>query len=144
MPFTDKTSGPQSYGGGRYLFAEEPADGAEVQLELGDTSRELAEAASDPSEVAELAETARSVEETKDFSLRVERRSQDELGARVAAFNRMLGRIQIRDQELVRHRRDRGWRCSRASACRRESARPGRRTRPGESAPARQHCCARC
>jgi hypothetical protein len=34
IPFTDKTSGPRSYGGGRYLFAEEPADGAEVLLDF--------------------------------------------------------------------------------------------------------------
>jgi uncharacterized protein (DUF1684 family) len=34
IPFTDKTSGPQSYGGGRYLFAEEPADGDEVMLDF--------------------------------------------------------------------------------------------------------------
>jgi uncharacterized protein (DUF1684 family) len=34
IPFTDKTSGPQSYGGGRYLFVEEPADGAEVLIDF--------------------------------------------------------------------------------------------------------------
>lgn len=34
IPFTDKTSGPQSYGGGRYLFAEEPADSDEVVLDF--------------------------------------------------------------------------------------------------------------
>ncbi len=56
------------------------------------------------SPILELADAARRIEETKDFSIRVERRAPDELGALVEAFNRMLGRIQIRDQELERHR----------------------------------------
>ena len=34
IPFTDKTSGKQTYGGGRYLFAEEPAEGDEVELDF--------------------------------------------------------------------------------------------------------------
>lgn len=34
IPFTDKTSGKLTYGGGRYLFAEEPADGDEVVLDF--------------------------------------------------------------------------------------------------------------
>jgi len=54
--------------------------------------------------IIELASTARTVEETKDFSIRAEKRSQDELGVLVDNFNRMLGRIQQRDDELVHHR----------------------------------------
>ena len=34
VPFTDKTSGKQTYGGGRYLFAEEPAEGDEVLIDF--------------------------------------------------------------------------------------------------------------
>jgi signal transduction histidine kinase/DNA-binding response OmpR family regulator len=54
--------------------------------------------------ILELAESARAVEETKDFSIRAERHSDDELGALVTGFNRMLARIQGRDEELARHR----------------------------------------
>jgi len=55
--------------------------------------------------ILELADTARAVEERKDFSIRAERTSEDELGALVGAFNRMLDRIQLRDEELEQHRR---------------------------------------
>lgn len=34
VPFTDKTTGKYSYGGGRYLSVEEPADGAEVLIDF--------------------------------------------------------------------------------------------------------------
>lgn len=34
IPFTDKTTGKQTYGGGRYLFADEPAQGDEIQLDF--------------------------------------------------------------------------------------------------------------
>jgi uncharacterized protein (DUF1684 family) len=34
VPFTDKTTGKQTYGGGRYLFADEPAEGDEIQLDF--------------------------------------------------------------------------------------------------------------
>ena len=54
--------------------------------------------------ILELAATARRVEATKQFSIRATRRSHDELGALVLAFNRMLERIQTRDEELERHR----------------------------------------
>jgi len=34
VPFTDKTSGKYSYGGGRYLSVEEPGEGAEVVIDF--------------------------------------------------------------------------------------------------------------
>jgi len=34
IPFTDNTTGKYSYGGGRYLFADEPTEGDEVQLDF--------------------------------------------------------------------------------------------------------------
>jgi len=34
IPFTDKTTGKQTYGGGRYLFADEPAQGDKVELDF--------------------------------------------------------------------------------------------------------------
>ncbi len=34
VPFTDKTSGKLTYGGGRYLFAEEPGEGDEVLIDF--------------------------------------------------------------------------------------------------------------
>ena len=34
IPFTDKTTGKYSYGGGRYLSLEEPEEGAEVLIDF--------------------------------------------------------------------------------------------------------------
>ena len=34
IPFTDRTTGKYSYGGGRYLIVDEPADGNEVQIDF--------------------------------------------------------------------------------------------------------------
>lgn len=34
IPFTDKTTGKYTYGGGRYLFANEPAGGDEVEIDF--------------------------------------------------------------------------------------------------------------
>jgi signal transduction histidine kinase len=47
-----------------------------------------------------LAGTARAVSERRDYSIRATRRSSDELGALVDAFNDMLAQIQRRDSEL--------------------------------------------
>jgi len=47
-----------------------------------------------------LAGTARAVSERRDYSIRAARRSSDELGALVDAFNDMLAQIQRRDSEL--------------------------------------------
>jgi len=50
--------------------------------------------------VLDLAETARALSETEDYSLRAEKRGDDELGQLVEAFNRMLVQIQQRDSAL--------------------------------------------
>jgi signal transduction histidine kinase len=47
-----------------------------------------------------LADTARAVSERRDYSIRAARRSSDELGTLVDAFNDMLAQIQRRDSEL--------------------------------------------
>jgi signal transduction histidine kinase len=49
-----------------------------------------------------LAGTARAVSERRDYSIRATKRSADELGALVDAFNDMLDQIQHRDSELQR------------------------------------------
>ncbi len=51
-----------------------------------------------------LAETARAVSETKDYGIRAEKKSRDEVGALVGAFNEMLANIQQRDAELRKAR----------------------------------------
>ncbi|MFZ5896564.1 MAG: nitrate- and nitrite sensing domain-containing protein [Myxococcota bacterium] len=51
-----------------------------------------------------LARVAGRVQKDKDFSLRAEKTSHDELGALTDAFNEMLSGIQIRDKELEAHR----------------------------------------
>ena len=50
--------------------------------------------------IVTLADTARQVSSRGDYSLRAERTTEDELGVLVDAFNRMLERIQLREQEL--------------------------------------------
>ena len=49
-----------------------------------------------------LADTAANVTRDKDYSLRVEATSNDEIGRLVVAFNDMLGQIEARDLELQR------------------------------------------
>jgi signal transduction histidine kinase/CheY-like chemotaxis protein len=53
----------------------------------------------------QLADTARRVSETKDYSLRAKARSNDEVGTVVHAFNDMLERVQERTNELSRANR---------------------------------------
>jgi signal transduction histidine kinase/ActR/RegA family two-component response regulator len=50
--------------------------------------------------IAELASTARTVSETKDYSLRAQRFSDDELGEFTEAFNEMLAQIQQQALEI--------------------------------------------
>lgn len=53
-----------------------------------------------------LARLARQVSSQKDYSLRAEHHSQDELGTLFRGFNDMLGVIQQRDEQLAKHRDD--------------------------------------
>ncbi len=52
--------------------------------------------------ISHLARAATSVSETRDYSIRAQKLSGDELGLLVDAFNEMLARIQRRDDELKR------------------------------------------
>ncbi|MBI3935277.1 MAG: HAMP domain-containing protein, partial [Acidobacteria bacterium] len=54
--------------------------------------------------VVQLAESARFVSKTKDYGIRAEKLSQDEVGLLVDAFNEMLANIQQRDAELRKAR----------------------------------------
>ncbi|MGH9894651.1 MAG: ATP-binding protein, partial [bacterium] len=51
--------------------------------------------------ILDLSRMAQRVRTDQDFSLRMERRSDDEVGSLIEAFNEMLGQIQKRDVELV-------------------------------------------
>jgi diguanylate cyclase (GGDEF)-like protein len=51
-----------------------------------------------------LSEIARRITTEKNYTLRVERHEQDELGDLIADFNAMLGEIQARDSALEEHR----------------------------------------
>ena len=66
---------------------------------LGDRLQELV---SEP--VMHLAETAKAVSLRKDYTIRAEKRSEDELGQLVDGFNEMLGEIEERDAALRTHR----------------------------------------
>lgn len=52
--------------------------------------------------ILDLTGTARAVSQSRDYSLRATRRTDDELGELVDAFNNMLDQIQRRDSELQR------------------------------------------
>ena len=54
--------------------------------------------------VVHLAETARAVSSRKDYTIRAQRRTDDELGQLVDGFNEMLGEIEKRDAALRTHR----------------------------------------
>ena len=54
--------------------------------------------------VLDLAGLARKVSREKDYAARAERRSRDEIGELVEAFNGMLGQIQARDAQLGEYR----------------------------------------
>jgi TMAO reductase system sensor TorS len=66
---------------------------------LGDRLQELV---SEP--VVHLAETARAVSSRKDYTIRAQKRTDDELGQLVDGFNEMLGEIEQRDAALRTHR----------------------------------------
>jgi signal transduction histidine kinase/ActR/RegA family two-component response regulator len=71
--------------------------------------------------ILELARTARAVSERKDYSLRAAKRSADELGRLVDAFNDMLAQIQRRDLELRRAERERARLLALEQAARQEA-----------------------
>ncbi|OEU62004.1 MAG: hypothetical protein BA867_07890 [Desulfobacterales bacterium S5133MH16] len=54
--------------------------------------------------VLNLTQTARAISKEKDFSVRAEKHSQDEIGILIDGFNEMLTHIQSRDNELKQHR----------------------------------------
>jgi signal transduction histidine kinase/CheY-like chemotaxis protein len=54
--------------------------------------------------IMELADTARAVSADRDYSVRVPRRCNDEIGTLIDGFNEMLTQIQRRDTELEEHR----------------------------------------
>ena len=56
--------------------------------------------------IMDLSEVARRVSEVNDYSIRAEKRTSDELGRLVDAFNGMLGQIQQRDGDLQRAKED--------------------------------------
>ncbi|MGH9361081.1 MAG: ATP-binding protein [Thermoanaerobaculia bacterium] len=66
-------------------------------------SRFLQRAISEP--IIQLARAAETISSVKDYSVRVARESDDELGRLVDKFNDMLAQIQERDEDLERHRR---------------------------------------
>lgn len=51
-----------------------------------------------------IAKTANKISKSRDYSLRAEKRSEDELGMLAEAFNDMLEQIQTRDRELHAHK----------------------------------------
>jgi two-component system, sensor histidine kinase and response regulator len=54
--------------------------------------------------IARLSRTAKAVSSQKDFSVRVAKTSDDDLGQLTDTFNGMLAEIQQRDEQLLRHR----------------------------------------
>src|SRR5260221_11051463 len=54
--------------------------------------------------IVNLAHTMRRVSTEQDYSLRVERNSEDEIGSLIDGFNQMLGQIRHRDSRLGKYR----------------------------------------
>jgi two-component system sensor histidine kinase/response regulator len=54
--------------------------------------------------IVNLAQTMQRVSAEEDYSLRVERSSEDEIGSLIDGFNRMLGQIRHRDSRLEKYR----------------------------------------
>jgi two-component system, sensor histidine kinase and response regulator len=53
--------------------------------------------------IAQLADTARTVYQQKNYAVRADKRANDELGRLIDTFNDMLSEIERRDLELLRH-----------------------------------------
>ncbi len=54
--------------------------------------------------ILELAKMARTISQKKDYSLRAEKKSEDEIGILIDGFNEMLMEIQSQEKELKKHR----------------------------------------
>jgi signal transduction histidine kinase/DNA-binding response OmpR family regulator len=54
--------------------------------------------------IVDLAETAKAVSANKNYAVRASKHSDDEVGLLIDCFNEMLAQIQLRDEELGRHR----------------------------------------
>jgi two-component system, sensor histidine kinase and response regulator len=54
--------------------------------------------------IVELAKTAKAVSHDKNYAVRASKRGKDEVGLLIDCFNEMLAQIQLRDEELGRHR----------------------------------------
>ncbi len=67
-------------------------------------SRRLQSLVSEP--LLKLAETTRRISRERNFNLRAQRLSNDEIGSLVDDFNDMLQQIQVRDHKLEGHRQD--------------------------------------
>ncbi len=125
---------PGQYFDGNYLFVFNPILQEEkvigticIQYDLSDTKREiyasvaifgiivsasfliawllsasLQKVISQP--ILSLTQVVGSVSEQKDFSVRVQKHSQDEIGVLIDAFNGMLAALQSRDQKLQEYR----------------------------------------
>jgi two-component system sensor histidine kinase/response regulator len=56
--------------------------------------------------ILHLADTMKAVSDRKDYSIRAQRQSNDELGVLIDGFNEMLEQLQVRDEKLRRHREE--------------------------------------
>ncbi len=54
--------------------------------------------------VINISKTAQKISRSRDYSLRAEKRSEDELGMLADAFNDMLNQIEARDEQLQKHK----------------------------------------
>jgi PAS domain S-box-containing protein len=54
--------------------------------------------------ILDLADTARSISQDRNYSLRATKTSEDEVGTLIDGFNGMLEQIRLRDEELTQHR----------------------------------------
>ncbi|MDY7033023.1 MAG: ATP-binding protein [Thermodesulfobacteriota bacterium] len=65
-------------------------------------SRRLRRVISEP--ILRLTETMKDVSKEKTYSVRAEKKTNDELGTLIDGFNEMLSQIELRDEKLERHR----------------------------------------
>jgi signal transduction histidine kinase/DNA-binding response OmpR family regulator len=66
--------------------------------------------------ISRLAQTMKTISSSKDYSVRVEKHNNDELGVLIEGFNEMLAQIQGRDEKLERHREELEEKVSRRTA----------------------------